>query len=61
MAYRGGMLTSAFLVVSSVFLGVKYRQGLKKLKLFAVLLIVFESRHISMEKEKSYKNGYTKE
>lgn len=39
MAYRVCMLTSAFLVVSSVFLGVKYRQGLKKLRLFAELLI----------------------
>jgi hypothetical protein len=31
-------LTTAFLAVISVFLGVKYRQGLKKIKQFAQLL-----------------------
>ncbi len=31
-------LTSAFLTVVSVFLGVKYRQGLEKARLFAKLL-----------------------
>lgn len=31
-------LASAFLTVVSVFLGVKYRQGLKKARLFAKLL-----------------------
>ena len=31
-------LISAFLTVVSVFLGVKYRQGLKKARLFADLL-----------------------
>lgn len=31
-------LASAFLAVVSVFLGVKYRQGLKKARLFAKLL-----------------------
>ena len=31
-------LTTAFLTVISVFLGVKYRQGLEKVRLFAQLL-----------------------